>query len=331
MTRPSGPSACASSKWVRVRSSWRAAAEVLTVPNVHLENGATLVGYSGGKCLRGPQSAGLLLGRKDLVQAAWVHSAPHHGFSRSMKVGKEEAIGMLMAVEMWARRDHQAEWRRWLSWLDDIAKHVSRIDGVTTSVTETKELSNRTPSLSIRWDPKRLGITGAAVARHLMDTEPRIATPGGRDRDGETSISITPYQMSPGDEKIVAERLYATLSNPPRQDAPAPGAAPTVDVSGQWDVHIDYVASTSTHTLHLRQVGSRVEGTHQGDFVSRDLSGTIDGNRVQFSSSYTERHGDSLSFRFTGNLTGNEMAGALDMGEYLTGKWSAKRHEYRRG
>jgi L-seryl-tRNA(Ser) seleniumtransferase len=67
-----------------------AAAEVLTVPNVHLQRGATLVGYSGGKILRGPQSAGVLLGRKDLVQAAWIHSAPHHGFARSMKVGREE-------------------------------------------------------------------------------------------------------------------------------------------------------------------------------------------------------------------------------------------------
>src|SRR5438132_6797106 len=132
-----------------------AAAEVLTIPNVHLENGATLVAYSGGKCLRGPQSAGLLLGRKDLVQAAWVHSAPHHGFSRSMKVGKEEAIGMLMAVEMWVKRDHKAKWSRWLSWLDAIARRVSTIDGVTTSITETSALSNRTPSLSIRWDRKR--------------------------------------------------------------------------------------------------------------------------------------------------------------------------------
>src|SRR5712664_2558236 len=147
-----------------------AAAEILTVPNVHLENGATLVTYSGGKCIRGPQSAGLLLGRKDLVSAAWVHSAPHHGFARSMKVGKEEAIGMLMAVEMWTRRDHKAEWSRWLSWLDEIAKHVSTIDGVATSVTETTELSNRTPTLSIRWDPKRLGITGSALAKHLLDT-----------------------------------------------------------------------------------------------------------------------------------------------------------------
>ena len=102
-----------------------AAAEVLTVPNVHLENGATLVTYSGGKCIRGPQTGGLLLGRKDLVQAAWVHSAPHHGFARGLKVGKEEAMGMLMAVEMWMQRDHKAEWNRWLAWLDHISKRVS--------------------------------------------------------------------------------------------------------------------------------------------------------------------------------------------------------------
>ena len=91
-----------------------AAAEILTMPNVHLQNGATLVGYSGGKCLRGPQTAGLLLGRKDLVRAAWVHSAPHHGPARALKVGKEEAIGMLMAVEMWVKRDHDAEWKQWV-------------------------------------------------------------------------------------------------------------------------------------------------------------------------------------------------------------------------
>ena len=93
---------------------------------MHLQNGATLVAYSGGKCLRGPQTAGLLLGRKDLVKAAWVHSAPHHGFARALKVGKEEAIGMLMAVEMWVKRDHDAEWKRWTGWLDHIA--AARVD-----------------------------------------------------------------------------------------------------------------------------------------------------------------------------------------------------------
>jgi hypothetical protein len=236
-----------------------------------------------------------------------------------------------MAVEMWTRRDHKAEWARWMAWLDEIATRVKRIDGVTTSVTETTELSNRTPSLTIKWDPKKLGITGAAVAKHLMDTEPRIATPGGRDREGESSISITPYQMSAADVSIVAERLHATLSHPPAVPAPAAPAPPAIDVSGQWDVRIEYVAGASTHTLHLRQTGARVEGTHQGDFVSRDLSGTVDGSRVQLSSSYTERHGDALSFRFTGTVTGNDMAGSLDMGEYLAATWSAKRHDYRRG
>jgi len=310
-----------------------AAAEILTIPNVHLENGATLVAYSGGKCIRGPQSAGLLLGRKDLVQAAWVHSAPHHGYSRAMKVGKEEAIGMLMAVEMWTKRDHKAEWARWLSWLDSIGKTASKIDGVTTAVTETTELSNRTPTLTIRWDAKKLGITGAALAKHLLDTEPRIATPGGRDRDGLTSISITPYQMAPGDEKIVADRIYATLSKPPASTAsPADApAAPATDIGGQWDVRIEYLASASNHTLHLRQTNGRIEGTHQGDFVARDVSGTIDGDRVQLSSNYAERHGDALSFRFTGTANGGDMSGTLDMGEYLTAKWSAKRHTFGRG
>jgi len=308
-----------------------AAAEVLTVPNVHLQNGATLVAYSGGKCIRGPQTAGLLLGRKDLVQAAWVHSAPHHGFGRSMKVGKEEAVAMLMAVEMWMKRDHKAEWARWLSWLDTIAKQASTVDGVTTSVAETTELSNRTPSLVIQWDSKRRGITGAAVAKLLMEGEPRIATPGGRDRDGQSSISITPYMMAAGEEKVVAERLHAILSNPPKQDPPARTAAPVADLTGQWDVRIEYAANTSSHTLHVKQVGNRLEGTHQGDFVSRDLGGTIDGNSVQMTSSVTERHGDALSFRFNGTVATDTMSGTLDMGEYLTAKWTAKRHDYRRG
>jgi L-seryl-tRNA(Ser) seleniumtransferase len=137
--------------------------------------------------------------------------------------------------------------------------------------------------------------------------------------------------MSDGEEKIVAEKIYAALSTAPRQEAPAPTSAPASDVTGQWDLQIEYVASTSTHTLHLKQAGNRLEGSHQGDFVSRDLSGTIEGHTVQISSSYTERHGDALSFRFTGTVAGDSMSGSLDMGEYLTAKWSAKKHDYRRG
>jgi L-seryl-tRNA(Ser) seleniumtransferase len=216
-----------------------------------------------------------------------------------------------------------------MGWLDTIANEVSRIEGVSTSIAETTALSNRTPSLTIRWDRRRLGMSGAELARHLLDTEPRIATPGGRDRGDEASISITPYQMASGEEKIVAEKIYTVLSKAPQKAPPAAAAAPATDVSGQWDVRIEYLASASTHTLHLKQAGNRLEGSHQGDFVSRDLAGTIDGRTVQIASSYTERNGDALSFRFTGTVDGEAMSGTLDMGEYLHAKWTATRHAYR--
>ncbi len=299
-----------------------AAAEGLTVPNVHLAAGADLVAYSGGKCLRGPQTAGLLLGRKDLVQAAWVHSSPHHGFARGLKIGKEEAIGMLMAVEMWMKRDHKAEWNTWTARLDHVAKQVASIPSVTTSIRQPEGLSNNTPTLVIKWDPAKTGITGRALARHLFTTSPRIALPTGAN---ETTIQVVPYMMANGDEKIVADRIVATLKNPPATPAPS-NAAPAADLSGRWDVEIEYSASKSNHVLHLKQTNGQIEGTHQGDFVSRDLMGQVEGNRVRLNSNYAERNGDSLQFEFNGQLSGDQITGTLSMGEYLDAKWTARRH-----
>lgn len=304
-----------------------AAAEILTVPNVHLQAGASLVAYSGGKCLRGPQAAGLLLGRKDLVRAAWVSSAPHHGFGRSMKVGKEEAVGMLTAVEMWAKRDHEAEWKQWTAWLDVIARRVSAVAGVTTSVVQPVGLSNRTPALDVRWDARRLGVDGATVARHLFETDPRVALSPADEKPGAgTGVSVTPYMMSPGDEAVVADRLAAVLSSPPR-GAEASAAPPAADLSGQWEVRIEFAAGVSKHTLFLRQRGHELDGAHQGDFVTRDLSGVVHGDSVLMRSSYTEEHGDALEFAFTGRVAGDEMDGTLDMGEYLGGRWTARRSD----
>jgi seryl-tRNA(Sec) selenium transferase len=303
-----------------------AAAEVLTIPNVHLQNGATLVAYSGGKCIRGPQTGGLLLGRKDLVRAAWVHSAPHHGYARALKVGKEEAIAMLMAVEMWVKRDHEAEWKDWMARLDHIGKRVAAIDGVRTTIQEPEGLSNKSPVLRILWSRDRLGVSGETIARTLLDGDPRVAlfpARNGEDRS-ETGVSVNPYMLSTGEEKIIADRLYAVLSRPP-QDPVIQMAAPSGDINGRWDVRIAYAASTSAHTLHLRQSGNDVEGTHQGDFVARDIAGTIAGDTVKLRSSITEQHGDSLSFTFSGTITGDTMSGTLDMGEYLSANWNATR------
>jgi L-seryl-tRNA(Ser) seleniumtransferase len=302
-----------------------AAAEILTVPNVHLLLGADLVAYSGGKCLRGPQAAGLLLGRKDLVKAAWVGSAPHHGFARGFKVGKEEAMAMLAAVEAWTKRDYEAEIRTWASWLDTISRRIAPIAGVTTTVLPAEGLSNRMPVLQIRWDKAKLGTTGEAVARLLFESEPRISLFPARGKGGpnETGLNIGPYMMAPGDEKVVAERLFVVLSNPPKVEEKPP-VPPAGDLTGSWDVRIQYAASVSTHQLHVRQKGNDLDGVHQGNFEARDLKGTIDGSDVRIRSSW--EHGDSLSYTFTGKVAGDEMSGDVSLGEYLDARFTAKRH-----
>ncbi len=307
-----------------------AAAEILTIPNVHLQQGATLVAYSGGKCLRGPQTAGLLLGRKDLVKAAWVHSAPHHGPHRGYKVGKEEAIGMLAAVEAWVKRDHDAEWKRWTGWLDHVAQKLKPVAGVTTEIVQPAGLSNKTPSLRVRWDRAKLGIGGDVVARALLEGEPRIAlTATGGGDPNQTGVSVTPYMLAPGDEQIVADKLHAVLTRPPAATA-KPAVAPTADLSGAWDVQIQFAAVASRHTLQLRQRGADLDGAHQGDFITRDLTGSVDGDEVRLRSVIGESSGDALSFLFTGKIAGDELSGTLDMGEYLSATWTAKRRTARR-
>ena len=150
-----------------------AAAEILTIPNVHLQRGATLVGYSGGKYIRGPQSAGLLLGRKDLVRAAWVHSAPHHGYARAMKVGREEIVGMLVAVESWVKRDHDAEWKQWVARADYIAGQLSKIPGVTGRSCSANRRGAQQPQPARHASAgtrRSWGITGAEAADLLYRT-----------------------------------------------------------------------------------------------------------------------------------------------------------------
>jgi L-seryl-tRNA(Ser) seleniumtransferase len=187
------------------------------------------------------------------------------------------------------------------------------------------------PSLHIRWDLGRFGLTGREVSRRLFETTPRVRVPEARGRiaSNETGLTIDPYMMAPGDERVVADRICALLAEPKRA-APAPPAPPVADLTGSWDVRIEYAASSSTHRLHLRQRGSEIEGIHHGDFVSRDAAGTIDGDGVRIASDYPESRGDRLRFTFTGRVTGDEMGGELDMGEYLRARWTAKRHNGRR-
>jgi D-glucosaminate-6-phosphate ammonia-lyase len=213
-----------------------AAAEDLTIPPVHLAQGATVVAYSGGKAICGPQCAGLLLGKKDILLSAWQASSPHHGPGRDNKVGKEEMFGMLAAVQAWINRDHKAEWQQWLSWLDLISERMLTIKGIKTEVTQPEGLSNHAPVLHIRWNADELNITGEEVAEEVARNKPRLAI-GSRTRDEMTSVNITPNQMQPGNAEVVAERLYGILSKKraPRSDQLK---AANVDLNGHWDIEV---------------------------------------------------------------------------------------------
>ena len=183
-----------------------AAAERPDVPNWYLEQGVDAVGYSGGKCLRGPQAAGLVLGKKALLQAAFLNGAPHHALARPMKAGKEEIMGLLAAVEQWVKRDHEAEWKEWERRLGAIDSAVKAFSSVETSVREPGR-SNVAPVLQVSWNQESLPISGIEVQRQLAEGEPRIEVFAGQE-----GFSIMPYMMEAGDDVVVAERLTEIFS-----------------------------------------------------------------------------------------------------------------------
>lgn len=308
-----------------------AAAEVLEVPNPHLAQGADLVAYSGGKALRGPQCSGLLIGRKDLVSAAWICSAPHHGFGRGFKVGREEIMGLLTAVEMWMRRDHEAEQRVWTSWLEYIANSLGPIKGISTQIRQPRGRSNRYPGLTVTWDPRHIPLTGHDVEQILWDGSPRIAVSGAGSflpfpPNAEPNIQINPSQLRAGEERIIAERVFEVLSNPPSR--PRRSGPPDFDVSGLWDLQMRFAAGTASQTFVFEQNGNDLVGVHYGSYGRREMTGTIHGRDILVRSSY-RGEGVRLNFEFAGTVDGGTMTGRVSMGEYGMADWTAARRPYR--
>jgi len=188
-----------------------AAADVPPVSHLSDYNrmGFDLVSFSGGKGLRGPQSAGLLLGRQDLIEAALLNNNPNEDtIGRPLKVGKEEIVAMYVAVERYVKADHDAEWNDWQARLDTMDKMVSSVPGVHTG-RFVPEVANHVPHLYLQWDEKAFGLTKAECEKQLEDGDPSIVCLAD---DYAYGLAVTPFMMKPGEEGIVGRRLHEVLS-----------------------------------------------------------------------------------------------------------------------
>ncbi len=186
-----------------------AAADVPPVAHFseYIKMGFDLVTFSGGKGIRGPQSAGLLLGRKDLIQAARLNASPNSdSIGRGMKVNKEEILGMMAAVEAFLKKDHQAEWRDWEGRVKTVADSVGPIAGVKTEQF-VPEISNHVPHLRITWDESQVKITAEEVVKKLRDGNPSIELRPGAAK----GIEVAVWMMQAGEAQTVARRIREVL------------------------------------------------------------------------------------------------------------------------
>lgn len=187
-----------------------AAADVPPVENLtrYVKMGFDLVTFSGGKGIRGPQSAGLLFGRKDLIQAARLNTSPNSdSVGRGLKVNKEELLGMMVALELYMAKDHKAEWKEWEKRVKVIADSVS---GVPTVSTETwiPEIANAVPHARISWDQAKVKLTPPDALKMLREGKPSIEASPATD---EKSLVIAVWMLQPGETEMVAKRLQAVL------------------------------------------------------------------------------------------------------------------------
>ena len=199
-----------SKEWIQVGKERKvptfndAAADIPPVERLskYVNDGFDLVAFSGGKGLLGPQGSGLLLGRKDLIEAAQYAISPYGGVGRGMKVGKEELMGLLAAVERYLKVDHAAERRKLESRAAQIIEKVSKIQGLTV-LQHVPEIANNVPHVLLEWQEDRLKLTSEELVRQLSAGNPPIMV--SREEKGKIRISV--WMMQGDEHRIVADRL----------------------------------------------------------------------------------------------------------------------------
>ena len=199
-------------EWVKLAKQYNipcmndAAAD--TPPVSHLWDytnmGYDLVTFSGGKAIRGPQCAGLLIGRRELVANALLNNSPHEDtIGRSQKVGKEEILGMVKALDLFLAEDHDALAQEWQGRLELISNEITKVGSVRTSFF-VPDIANHVPHMRITWDESRISLTPQEAAKLLREAKPSIAISHGEGRPG---LSMNSFMLQPGEDKIVATQL----------------------------------------------------------------------------------------------------------------------------
>ena len=198
-------------KKVEIPSLIDGAADVHPPENLKafIKMGYDLVAFSGGKGLRGPQCSGLLLGRKHLIDAAFLNGSPNSDSAgRIGKVGKEEIVGLLKAVELFVKKDHQAEWKEWEDRVNVVDKALTGIRGFQTEKF-IPEIANQVPHLAIKWDASTVHLTKEDFVKALREGEPRIEV--RPTFPNEPRLEIAVWMLQPGEDRIVARRCAEIL------------------------------------------------------------------------------------------------------------------------
>lgn len=185
-------------------------------PAEHLHSfidlGADLVAFSGGKGLRGPQGSGIVTGRADLIQAARRQSAPIQGIGRPMKVSKEEIVGLLTALEIWANRDHAADLREARRRTDRVVEALAGLTGVRAEHRFPDHIGRPYPTAFVQIDPAT-GWDSAKVIRELLAGDPSIAVMNYSDPQ---IVRVDVRIISDDETERVATRLREVLSQSPK-------------------------------------------------------------------------------------------------------------------
>jgi D-glucosaminate-6-phosphate ammonia-lyase len=311
-----------------------AASEHLERPSPWLVRGADLVIYSGGKFLRGPQTSGLLLGSRRLVEAAWRNASPHQALGRPMKVSKEDIVGVLTAVEYWfEERDQAAERQKWYDDLAVIAECVGRTRGTRGEVIEPEGV-DLLPRLRIAWDRWHYPLDGLALRQHVLDGEPRIMLDDNSAT--EDSIVIDPFQLQPGEASQVGEAIAAVLRDASAA-SPAPPYRPATEIAGNWELRVDFLQGSRVHRLEIEQRGTELAGHQRSAQFEGPVRGHLSGDLVQLS--FASRYeASTICYFFDGEIRDGEMSGTAVLGaasdqnhgivnrsQFGTGRWRASR------